>query len=340
MTCTTTTTSGTSPQLHGCANSGTDIICHPGTSIQGQSEMFALMTSSGLTSAISLPASADGLSRSDGQASKTSPASGPARRPASRSLLWERGLEAPTNGTLPLSGSTSSKSADLSRSLASRLRTRLARAGSTIYSTRWSERVTPAGRQYCQLVASARRTSANDCFSERSGWPTPTKTDAIRGEKYDPFASNMTLNMAVQRAGWPTTTAHDWKGSGPTLIRKDGKNRTFDRCDYLASFGINIDQPIRITASGQVLTGSDAGTASSGQLNPAHSRWLMGYPPEWDDCAVMGMPLSRRSRRFLSRSSLALSSTLEAREPAPTRPEAARLPNQNCATGREPGSVG
>lgn len=31
-------------------------------------------------------------------------------------------------------------------------------------------------------------------------------------------------------------------------------------------------------------------------ISPRFPCWIMGYPPEWDDCAVMATPLSRKSR--------------------------------------------
>jgi DNA (cytosine-5)-methyltransferase 1 len=49
--------------------------------------------------------------------------------------------------------------------------------------------------------------------------------------------------------------------------------------------------------SGLTAIGSPAATEKPGQLNPAHSRWLMGYPAEWDACAPTATPSSRKSRK-------------------------------------------
>jgi hypothetical protein len=57
----------------------------------------------------------------------------------------------------------------------------------------------------------------------------------------------------------------------------------------------------RLLVSGTDPNGSPAPTAKPGQLNPAHSRWLMALPPEWDACAPTVIRSLRRKRKSLSK---------------------------------------
>lgn len=80
---------------------------------------------------------------------------------------------------------------------------------------------------------SARATNGNE--SSSSAWPTMRCGDGAMS----PLRENVKnargrIEDAVAiftQKGWPTPTANDWKGSGPTLERSDGKMRG-DRLDY------------------------------------------------------------------------------------------------------------
>lgn len=136
-----------------------------------QSKMSYQPTLTGLLDAISSQELQSGTTPSINQ--DLPDVSGPAPALASLSARQakERGLM--TSGTYGLRGSTLSKSADLTQSLANRFRARTEQLGSTLFTLTWKESTTASGRLIFRLRASAPRTAGKDF----SGWPTPQKND-------------------------------------------------------------------------------------------------------------------------------------------------------------------
>jgi len=126
--------------------------------------------------------------------------------------------------------------------------------------------------------------------AQLSGWPSPTvgnaagsqmaKDASTTGRRPDGSKATVSLNAVAQASGWPTPTTRD---------HKDGKecpnvplNALLGRVAWLA----DNPQAARITADGTMLTGCSAGMESGGQLNPAFSAWLMGFPEAWCRAAL------------------------------------------------------
>ena len=127
-----------------------------------------------------------------------------------------------------------------------------------------------------------------------AGWPTPTSKEAAGGEYKDPDKAMARalgphandLRDFVQMTGWPTPNTPSG-GRSVSIEKMDITGRTADGRKHTASLehAVKFVGPARLTASGQMLTGSSAGMESGGQLDPSMSEWLMGYPPAWSECA-------------------------------------------------------
>jgi hypothetical protein len=301
--------------------------------------MLTQMTLEDLPKFTFLQVSAVGVTPCDLQGGQTTSLSGQEAAPANPSARLGSSKGKRTSGICGPSSPASSASVALQSCLESRLKERLGTGGLMEYSETWKEKVTPAGRRYWAHTASGRRTSGSGCIgwptpcqqdgpnggpsqgedrlpgaASLAGWPTPANRD-FKGTCQDPEAlerrltrenASSNLNDTVMLAGCPTPNAMTGGQTSRGGDRKDEKLMgglvgwaTPCAKDERGSHSDSWGQVVK--ASGPPTTSCPASTESRGALNPAHSRWLMGFPPEWCACAVTAMQSFPKSRRRSSK---------------------------------------
>lgn len=246
--------------------------------------------------------------------------SGTCGRPSSglsKSVSLQSSLESKLRARLSMTGSTLytlTWKPWVTPSGVSRFRLRASvRRTSATATTGWPTPTARDGRGYSEKavqdwVAGMTSNGHNldlDLAGKLAGWATPAARDwtsaraEFLAERAEQSRGKPLSEQAFTLAGWPTARATDGENNARTLqgAINEAERKSWNNDLGVAAFSVQLPEgPARLTATGLMLTGSDAGMESGGQLDPNHSRWLQGLPPEWCACAVMAMQLMPSKR--------------------------------------------
>lgn len=232
------------------------------------------MMSSDLHNAISLQELVDGVSRLPLRDGLVTSLYGPVPAPVSPSVWPVKDSEPRMIVISGLSSAASLRTADLQRSLESRLRQQMDVNGSPEYVLTWKQWDMESGPPICALRASQRRISDKDY----TGWPTPTNSmmteqDLTQAMTAGNGTGRKTYAESLIFHGWVTPSTRDYKDtSGMSLTGTNPDGSTRMRIDQL---------PRQAEIAGQTTLSFHVETAKRGVLNPDLPLWLMGYPEEW-----------------------------------------------------------